>query len=52
MKVPAKQWDENDVTTGWRRVLCWTQRSGACKRVKRRMNRRFRRGWRWENGDD
>jgi hypothetical protein len=39
----VKSFDEQDVFTSWRRVYCWTQRAGACKRVKRRANRRGRR---------
>lgn len=38
-----KSADEQDVFTGWRRAYCWTQRAGACKKVKRRANRRERR---------
>lgn len=34
---------EEDVFSGWRRVLCYTQRAGVCKRIKRQYNRRFRR---------
>lgn len=34
---------EDDVFTAWRKVYCWTQRAGACKRVKTRANRRERR---------
>lgn len=43
MTRPVKGGDEQDVFTGWRKVMCWTQRAGACKRVKRRANRRERR---------
>lgn len=35
--------DEDDVYTGWRKVMCWTQRAGAVKKVKRRTHRRERR---------
>lgn len=42
MKRKAVGGDEQDVFTSWRRVLCWTQRPGACKRVKQRANRRER----------
>jgi hypothetical protein len=34
---------ENDVYTGWRRMLCWTQRAGAVKSVKKSTHRRERR---------
>jgi hypothetical protein len=37
-----KTGEEEDVHTHWRRVLCWTQRAGACVAVKRRTNRRER----------
>lgn len=36
-------WDEADAYTGWRHVLCYLQRAGAVKRVKRRTHRRERR---------
>lgn len=35
--------DEQDVHTDWRRVYCWTQRTGATAKVKRRTRRRERR---------
>jgi hypothetical protein len=35
--------EEDDVYTGWRRVLCWTQRPGTVKAVKRRTHKRERR---------
>lgn len=35
--------DEQDVHTAWRRLLCWTRRPGACRKVKTRSNRRERR---------
>ena len=41
-RIPLKGEGEHDVLTGWRRVMCWTQRSGACRRTKRSYNRRFR----------
>lgn len=33
---------EQDVHTRFRALLCWTQRAGACRKVKRRTNRRDR----------
>ncbi len=43
MKRRCKSGDEQDVhSKRWRRWLCWTQRAGACKAVKRRSNRRER----------
>jgi len=35
--------EEQDVYTGWRRLLAWTGRAGAVARVKRRTHRRDRR---------
>lgn len=34
--------DEFDVLTKARKVYKYTQKSGVCKKVKRRYNRRFR----------
>jgi hypothetical protein len=42
MARAVKSFDEQDVFTSWRRVYCWTRRAGACRRVKRRANRRER----------
>jgi len=36
-------YEEQSVYTGWRKVLCWTTRPGATKRIKRRTHRRERR---------
>ncbi|QOP65099.1 hypothetical protein PQE12_gp39 [Arthrobacter phage Adumb2043] len=36
-------WDEQDVYTGWRRVLCYTQRPGVVASIKRRTHKRERR---------
>ena len=45
----VKTGDEQDVfSSSARRAYCWTQRAGACKRVKRRANRRDRREARQE----
>lgn len=33
---------EYDIVTGWRHVLCFTQRAGACSGVKKGMRRRER----------
>lgn len=41
-RIPAKGGDEEDVFSGWRRVLCYTKRSGVCKSIKRKYNRRLR----------
>jgi hypothetical protein len=40
-KEPAKNADEFDATTRWRHVMFW--RPGERKKIKQRMNRRFRR---------
>lgn len=37
-----KSADEQDVHTSWRKVYCWTQRTGATAKVKRRTRRRER----------
>ncbi len=33
---------EDDVVTGWRRVLCYTSRAGVCHRVKTVLAKRAR----------
>lgn len=38
-KAPA----EDDVFTYFRRYLCYTQRAGTCKKIKKQANRRERR---------
>jgi hypothetical protein len=43
MSRQTKGFAENDVFISWRRAYCWTQRAGACKKIKRRANRRDRR---------
>lgn len=43
IKRIIKDGDEQDIYTGWRRVLCWTSRAGAVKKVKKRTHRRERR---------
>ncbi len=42
-KEPPKGGGEFDVLTGWRRMLCWTQKAGACAFFKRKNRRRQRR---------
>jgi hypothetical protein len=37
-----KNGDEYDVVCA-RKWYCWTQRAGACRRVKQRLNKRHRR---------
>lgn len=47
-KIPMKGGDEQDVFSNWRRVLCYTGRSGVCKAVKRRYNKRLRQAHKME----
>ena len=42
MKRKASKADEQDVVTGWRRVMCYLRRAGATDAIKRRMRRRER----------
>ena len=50
MKRIMKSGEEYDVYTKWRKVLIWTKRPGAIKRVKRRTHKRERReSKRWIN---
>ncbi len=42
MKEPAINGFENDVLSGWRRVLKYTRKAGVCKKAKRSVNRRAR----------
>lgn len=43
MKRRTKTAAEVDVTTGWRRLMCYTQRAGVTSGIKRQMRRRERR---------
>lgn len=55
IKRIIKGWDEEDVYTGWRKLLCWTARPGAVKKVKRRTHKRERqeaKHWIQEQLDD
>lgn len=47
-RPPLKSADEQDVMTAWRRFYCWTQRTGATSKVKRRFRRRERQALRAE----
>ena len=42
-KEPPKTGFEQDVFSVWRKMLCYTQRAGVCKKAKRQVNRRTRR---------
>lgn len=35
--------DEQDAYTGWRHILCYMQRAGVVKAIKRRTHKRERR---------
>ena len=35
--------DEFDVVGGWRKWYCYLQRAGACKSIKKKLNKRARR---------
>jgi len=43
MEIPMKGGFEEDVFSGWRKVLCYTQRAGVCKKAKKKYNKRVRR---------
>jgi len=43
MKQKLKNGGEFDVVSKWRHVLCYLQRPKVCKKIKRQMNKRFRR---------
>lgn len=43
MKRVIKTGDEQDAYTGWRKVLCYMQRPGVVKGIKRRTHKRERR---------
>lgn len=48
MRIPLKGGDEQDVFSGWRKVLCYTSRAGVCKAVKRKYNKRLRKAMKAE----
>tara|TARA_Y100001951_G_C11097897_1_gene160352 strand:- start:191 stop:370 length:180 start_codon:yes stop_codon:yes gene_type:complete len=41
-KQKLKGGDEYDVTSSWRKVMCYLQRAGAVKSIKKKMNKRDR----------
>ena len=41
-RIPTKGGAEHDVFSRWRKLLCYTQRPGVCKFIKRQYNRRLR----------
>lgn len=43
MTRPIRTPEEQDVYTGWRKLLVWTSRPGMVKCVKRRTHKRERR---------
>ena len=42
-KQTLKGGDEYDVVSRWRKLYCYLQRAGACKSVKKKLNKRARR---------
>ncbi len=50
MEIRMKGGLEVDVFTGWRKVLCYTQRAGVCKKAKRKYNKRVRKQIKLELG--
>lgn len=44
--------DEQDAYTRWRRLLCYTQRAGVVKAIKRRTHKRERREGKQEATND
>jgi hypothetical protein len=43
MELPLKGGAEHDALTDWRKRLCYTSRSGACRKAKKSYRRRCRR---------
>jgi len=43
MEIPMKGGFEQDIFTGWRKVLCYAQKAGVCKKAKKKYNKRVRR---------
>lgn len=43
IKEPARGGCEQDVTTGWKKILCWCERAKASAFWKKRIRRRLRR---------
>lgn len=43
MKRIIKDYDESTVYSRWRKLVIWTDRPGAVKKVKKRTHRRERR---------
>ena len=41
-RIPLRGGDEYDALTRWRRALCYTQRPGVCRSIKRGYQRRLR----------
>ena len=41
-KQKLKGGGEYDVTSNWRKVMCYLQRAGAVKSIKKKMNKRDR----------
>jgi hypothetical protein len=41
-REPARSGAEQDVTTAWRKMYCYTKRAGVTSRIKRQIRRRER----------
>jgi hypothetical protein len=41
-RIPLKGGAEQDVFSAWRKVLCYTRRSGVCSAIKRQYAKRMR----------
>jgi hypothetical protein len=41
-RIPLKGGAEFDALTGWRKVLCYLDRPGVTKKIKRKYNKRVR----------
>jgi len=39
---PIVHWNEQDAYTGWRRVLCYIDRPGVVRKIKRNTHKRER----------
>lgn len=47
-EIPAKGGSEVDAFTPWRKLLCYTQRSGVIKKIQRSYNKRVRQYTKYE----
>lgn len=49
MKQKLKSGDEYDLVSSWRKRGWMVRRAGVWKKVKRALNKRFRKEWRSDN---